>query len=121
MSFEVGEAPAEVGDFLPFGIGEHAVLEIGFDAAPADHAAGDADDRAMGGHGGDDDGTGADPYVIADADAAEDFCAGADDDVVADGRMALAALFAGAAQRYALIDENIVADLGRFADTTPMP
>ena len=46
----------------------------------------------------------------------EHLCAGADHDVVAERRMALADVLAGAAERHALIEQAVVADLGRLAD-----
>ena len=49
-------------------------------------------------------------------DRAEQLRAGADRDVVADRRVALAAGEAGAAERHALVERHPVADLGRLAD-----
>src|SRR5271170_4145236 len=54
--------------------------------------------------------------VVADGDVAQHLGAGADCDVVADGGMALAFLFAGSAQRYSLVEGHVVADDGGFAD-----
>src|SRR5580693_4054683 len=68
------------------------------------------------GNGAYDYAAGSDFYVIADADVAQDFCAGAYDDVVADGGMALARFLAGAAEGDVLIHEDVVADFTGFAD-----
>jgi len=81
-----------------------------------DYAAGDAYDRRVGGDGVDDYGAGADFYVVADLDVAEDFCAGADHHTVADGGVAFAGFLAGAAQGDALVEEDVVAEFGGFAD-----
>ena len=69
-----------------------------------------------GGHVLDDDGVGADLGAVADRDRPEQLGAGADGDVVAEGRMALAALEAGAAQGDPLVEGDAVADLGGLAD-----
>ncbi len=102
---------------LAFGIGQIAVLEIvaGI-AARARDAAGHADHGGVVRHRVDHHRAGADLGVVADGDVAEDLRAGADHDVVADGGVALAALFARAAQRDALVEQNVVADLGGLAD-----
>jgi len=54
--------------------------------------------------------------VVANAERAKHLCAGADHDVVAERRMALADILARAAERYALIEQAVVPDLGGFAD-----
>ena len=57
--------------------------------------------------------------ALADLDRAEDLRAGSDHDAVAKRRMALAAdagCRVGAAKRHMLVDGDIVADLGTFAD-----
>ena len=64
----------------------------------------------------DHDGVGADAAVVADRDRPEDLRAGADRHAVADRRVALAALEAGAAERHALVDRDVGADLGGLAD-----
>ena len=68
------------------------------------------------GNGADDDTSGAYFDVVADFDIAQDFRAGADDNFVANGRMALAGLLAGSAEGDALIHENVVPDFGGLAD-----
>src|SRR3989338_1499065 len=84
-------------------------------------AAGPADDSGVLGHVSDDDGVGPDHRVAADGDVPQHFGAGADDDVVADRRVALAALLAGAAQRHPLEEGDVVADDGGLADHDPHP
>src|ERR1022692_1385051 len=79
------------------------------------YAAGNSDDRGMIGHRANDDRPGANFHIVADPDAPEDLGACSDDDVVADGGVALALLVARSAEGYALINENVVADLGGFA------
>ena len=91
------------------------MLECAF-GADADDAAGDADHRRVVRDMVDHHRSGADLDVIADADVAEHLGAGADHHAVAEGGMALAALAAGAAQRHALVEQHVVADLGGFAD-----
>jgi hypothetical protein len=59
---------------------------------------------------------GADLGAVADRDRSEQLGAGADGDVVAERRVALAALEAGAAEGHALVERHAVADLGRLAD-----
>ena len=80
------------------------------------HAAGHADHGAVIRNGSDHHGARADLGVVADRDIAQNLGAGPDHHVVADGGMALALLLAGSAQRHALVQQYIVADLGGFAD-----
>ena len=54
--------------------------------------------------------------MMADQDVAQHLGSGPDNDVVAQGRMALALLITGAAERHALVEQHIVADLGGFPD-----
>src|SRR5579885_2249637 len=68
------------------------------------------------GHGSDDDGSGADFHEVADADVSENFCAGTDDDSVADRRMTFSGILAGSAERHALIHEHIIADFAGLTD-----
>ena len=58
----------------------------------------------------------ADLDVIADRDVSKYLRAGADDHVIAQRRVALTFLFSRAAERHALVDEYVVADLGGLAD-----
>jgi hypothetical protein len=53
---------------------------------------------------------------VADRDRPKQFRAGADRDVVFDGRVALARGEAGAAERDALVERDVVADLRGLAD-----
>jgi hypothetical protein len=64
----------------------------------------------------DDDGVGPDLGAVADRDRAEQLRAGADRHVVLHGRVALAGLEAGATERHALIERDVVADLRRLPD-----
>ncbi len=107
----------EGADHLGFGVGQAAMFQ-GFDAfaRSVDDAAGDADYRAVGGDIAQYDGACADAGVVAQLDIAEDLCARADDDVIAQGGVAFAAFFAGAAEGDALVDQRVVADDRRFAD-----
>ena len=59
---------------------------------------------------------GRDPGAMADLDVAEDFRARADQHAVADLGMAVAGLLAGAAERHALQDRDVVLDHRRLAD-----
>ena len=61
-------------------------------------------------------GVGPDPAVVADLDRAEDLGAGADDHAVSDGGVAFPGIAAGAAERDAVINRDVVADLRGFAD-----
>ena len=85
-------------------------------AVVADGLPGNSDDHGAARNFFDDNGIGADPAVVADLDRAENFRAGADDHPVADGRMTLAGVCAGSAERDAVINRDVVADLGGFAD-----
>ena len=100
-----------VGQVDPVGVG--ALRPPAFDP---DRVAGVADHGRAGRHVLDDDGVGADLGAVADRDRAEQLGAGADRDVVAQGRVALAALEAGAAERHPLVEGHPPADLGRLAD-----
>src|ERR1022692_1273815 len=54
--------------------------------------------------------------VIAYCDVAQDLGAGSDHHVVADARMTLSLFLARSPQRHALVHQDVVADLGSFAD-----
>ena len=75
-----------------------------------------ADHGRVGRHVVDDHAVGADLRAVADRDRPEQLGARADRDVVLDGRVALAGREAGAAERHALVERDVVADLGRLAD-----
>src|SRR5207237_3127275 len=64
----------------------------------------------------DDDGVGADLGAAADRDRPQQLGAAADGDVVAEGRVALAALETRATERDPLLEGDAVADHGRLAD-----
>src|SRR5580692_5219182 len=77
---------------------------------------GNSDDHGAARNFFDDNGISADPAVVADFDRAEDFSAGADDHPVADRRMTFAGVCTGSPERDAVVDRDIVAHLGGFAD-----
>ena len=62
---------------------------------------------------------GADPRPFPDRDVAEHFCAGRKQHAVADLGMAIAAFFAGSAERDVLEDRDVVADDRCLADDDP--
>ena len=123
---ELGEALLELGDplrerldRLGDRVGQVDPVGVGALDPPAldlDRVAGVADHGRARRHVLDDDRVGADLGAVADRDRAEQLGAGADGDVVAEGRVALAALEAGAAQRHPLVERHPLADLGRLAD-----
>src|ERR1700677_3767286 len=82
----------------------------------ADGLPGNSDDHGAVRNFFDDNGIGANPAVVADLDRAENLRAGADDHPVADGGVALSGLCPGSAERDAVIDRDVVAHLGGFAD-----
>ena len=111
----LGEAPDRVRDR----VGQVDPVVVG----PLDLAALDphgvarvADDGRVRWNVTDHDRVGADFGAVADRDRAEQLRAGADRRVVLDGRVALAALKAGAAEGHALIDRHAAVDLGGLAD-----
>ncbi len=78
--------------------------------------AGNADDGRIGRHVGEDDRARADAGVFAYGDVAQDVGVVADEDAVAEGGVALAVALAGAAERDALVEGDVAADDGGFAD-----
>ncbi len=78
--------------------------------------AGMPDGRRSRRHVAHDDGVGADLGAVADQDGSQDLGAGADDDAAPERRVALALVPGRAAQRNAVIERRIVADLRRLAD-----
>jgi hypothetical protein len=54
--------------------------------------------------------------VIADRDVAQDLRAGADDDIISNGRVPFASLLAGSPQCHALIKQHVIADFGSFTN-----
>lgn len=117
MRFEFGDAAGEVGNGLAFGVWEFAVVEgFGGVCTGADDFSWDANDGAVFRNGVDDDRAGADAGVVADFDIAEHFGAAADNDVVAEGGMALAGFLAGAAESDTLVDEHVVTHFSGFSD-----
>ena len=76
----------------------------------------DADDRRIWRHILQDDGIGTDLDVITDLDAAENLGPGADDNVIAKGRVPLSTLLPGASERNPLEQCNVVADFCSLPD-----
>src|SRR5207249_1129663 len=64
---------------------------------------------------------GADAAAVADREATDDLGPGTHHDIVAERGMALLALQAGAAERDALEQRDVLADLGRLADDDAHP
>jgi hypothetical protein len=97
----------EGADHLGFGVGQAAMFQ-GFDAfaRSVDDAARNADHGAVSGDIPQHNRTRADAGVVAQLDVAEDFCARADDDVIAQGGVAFAAFLARAAEGDALVDRS---------------
>src|SRR5215469_15911400 len=78
--------------------------------------AGHADDGRIVGNAAQHDRARAHPAVVADGDVAQDFGARTHDYIVPDRRVTLALFLAGAAECYALVERNVIADDGGFAD-----
>ena len=58
----------------------------------------------------------ADAHIVADGHIADDLGAGADEDVIPNGGMALAGILTRTAKRYALIKRAVVANFGGLTD-----
>src|SRR5687767_5223926 len=80
-----------------------------------------ADDNGVRRHFTNHDRAGADAAVVADGERADDLGTGANDDVVAERRVALLATQARAPQRHALQQRDVLADLRRLADDDAHP
>ena len=108
---------AQLVYLVAHGVGQTLLVEV-FDlfALQPDHPARHAHDRAVRRHVFEHHAAGAYLAVVPYRDRAQHLCARADHHVVLDRRMALARLLAGAAQRHALVDDDVGADLGRLAD-----
>ena len=128
-SLDLGEAPLEPGDSLrerldrlgdrirevdPVGVGALDRLALDPHRVP-----GVADHRRAGRDVLDHDRVGAHLGPVADRDRSEQLRPGADRHVVAEGRVALAALEPGSAERHALVEGDPLADLCRLADHHP--
>src|SRR5438034_1505062 len=75
-----------------------------------------ADDNAVRWHLAHDDRARADAAAVADCEAADDLGAGADGDIVAERRVALLLLEAGAGEAHTLVERHVLADLRGLAD-----
>ena len=93
----------------------HVARRLGA-AGLADNARRHAGDGLVVRHRRQHDRAGGDARAMADLDIAENLRARADQHAVADLRMAVAGLLAGAAQRHALQDRDVVLDHRRLAD-----
>src|SRR5213078_1975181 len=80
------------------------------------YPAGNAHHNGVRRHLADDHRTGADAAAVADLEPADDLCAGADDDVVSERRVALLALEARPRQAHALVDRDVLPHLRGLAD-----
>src|SRR3954452_8941140 len=105
-----------VGQVDPVGVGP-----LGLAAVDADDVAGIADDRRVRRHVGDHDAVRADLRAVADRDRAQQLRARPDRDVVLHRRVAVAGREAGAAERDALVERHVVADLRGLADDDAGP
>ncbi len=81
-----------------------------------DHTTGQAYNGRTGRHVLHDYGSGPHASMRSDVDGAEDLPPGSDNNTIAEGWVALLPLEAGSAQRHALVQHHVVADLGGFAD-----
>ena len=82
---------------------------------PARHA----DHRHVTRHALEHHGIGTDTHPVLDEDRSEHLGTGTDHDVVAQGRVALALVPAGATQGDAMVERAVIADLGGFPDHHP--
>ena len=105
-----------VGKMDPVGIGS-----LGPAALDPHQVAGVADDGRIGGDVVNDDGVGADLRAVANRDRSEHLGSGTDGDVVLERRVSLAGGKAGTAERDALVERHVVADLGRLTDHDAHP
>ena len=115
-TFKLGHTAGEIVDCLSFGIGEASVFKNAAFRADAHDPAGYADDGRVVGDGVDNDRSGADLDVVADVDVAEDLGAGSHDHSIAESGVTFALLAASTAERDALVEQDIVSNLGSFAD-----
>jgi len=121
---ELIELVNQCGEGARHRIGQPRVIELGdllSRALAFDDLARDADDRRPWRRRRDDHRASANPAVGADPYRSDDRRARADHDLVFDRRMALLFLQAGAAQRNALVHQDVVADLGRLTDHNAHP
>src|SRR3954447_6924026 len=118
-ALELGDALGEALDRLGDRVGEVDPVGVGaLDPAPLHphRVAGIADHGGPRRHVLYDDRVGADLGVLADRDRTQELRPGANRDVVAEGRVALAALEAGATQGHPLVEGHPGADPRRLAD-----
>ena len=104
----VGQAFATSGGVFLFLLHELAVAHH--------NARGNADHGAVLRHVLDDNRAATDLRIVVNGDTAKNGCIHANHNVIAERGMALAALFARAAERDTLIQRDVIADFARFAD-----
>src|SRR5579871_3573715 len=114
--FEFRHAMGEFFERLAFGVGQFAVFQHAVLIPQADDAARHADHGRVIGHGMDYHRAGPNAHVIADADIAQYFRSRAHNHMIAERGVALAGFIAGAAEGHTLVEEHVIADLGRFSD-----
>src|SRR5689334_3094404 len=110
-SLEFGHSAGQFVDQLPFWIGKVSMFQCIGRVHAAHHASGNPDNSRLVRHRPHDNRARTDLGIVADPDVAQDLRAGADHHAVADRRMPLARLLAGAAKGHALVEKYIVADL----------
>src|ERR1041385_3096935 len=111
------DALAQIVDLLAFGIRQLAMLEdVVFGVAHPDDPARDTDYRRVVRHWPHHYRARPDLDIVANRDAAQYLRAGADHDVIADGRVALSLLISGSTQSHSLINQNVIADLRSFTN-----
>ncbi len=116
------DAALQAAQLLRERVGEVDLVE-GVRRGRTDALTGDLDDARLDADNGgvgrnllQHDGVRADAAVVADRKRAEHLCAGRNEHVVADGRVALAGVLAGTAERNTVVNRAVVADLGGLAD-----
>ena len=113
-----GYSRFEFGYVVSDGVGQRLVEFFAIDtlAVDSDNATGYADYRCIRRNFAENDRAGADFGTRTDSERTEYLCARTDHHIVLDGGVTFSFVFAGAAQRYALIYYHIIADHGGLAD-----
>src|SRR4029450_5217131 len=123
LVLERANAVDELLDHLAHGVRQIGLVEVDVAGHPLAIAIcyppRNADDNGVRGNLAYDDRARADPAAVADLEGADDLGAGADNDVVAQGRMAFLALQARPAEGHALQQRDVLTDLGGLADDDP--
>ena len=117
LFFEVIDLFSQFAELLRDRVGNVYLIEIiNLASVSPDDARRDTDRRAVLRNVGQDNSTGGNFAVVRDGQRTKHLGAAADQHVVAQGGVPFTAILAGTAQRHALIERAIVADLGRLAD-----